>query len=314
MGWSVVGVAVFVRRLGPAWWTALALVVVLAGCGSLAGELGLGGGGAGPIGTPAAGGAGGASAVPVATSVGGVPAEGVSTPVSGTLYAMSPTATAYPTFTPVPTPTLTPTPVPTATPAPTSTPEPPRVETPLATPEALLEGTGATAVPGATTVVDAPSATPGGEEGSGALVEPTPVPEVYGQLYNAPVRLLAQSLMALQRADLPAYLKQGEWRRLPESAQVVSQRTPYVFWYVMFDVSEAPRDFRMDGWVRWLSYLGDLPPLVMHETSVRLSNREPLFYVGLGTDAGGLWRPGKYRMQFLDDRFDPVVEWDFEVR
>ena len=279
----------------PAWWLVAGLMALLAGCGSSGPAAGEAPAGGAPVGSSEGG-------PPLA----GAPAEPVGPPA--VLYGLSPTATAYPTFTPMPTATLTPTPRPTLTPAPTATPEPPRVEVPPATPE------GGLATPEAPAVPEDGETTPAAAGDGDAVDLPGGVPLDYGQLYNAPVRLLAQSLLPLQRPDVPDYLKRGEWQRLPESAQVVSQRTPYLAWYVVFDMSEAPMDFLMEGWVRWISFYPGLEPLVVHETGVRLAYNESLFYVGLGHEDGGRWRPGKYRVEFLDDRFDSVVDWDFEVR
>ena len=231
------------------------------------------------------------------------------------VYTPGPTATQWPTFTPVPTPTLTPTPmvvptrVPTSTLFPTSTPilspEPP-VSTLAVVPTPFVEG--ATVVPQPVETPPAVVETPEVE------VELTPSPTPYGKVWNHDFFFWQQSLFPLQSSVVPDYLNNREWEKLPRPAEFISRSTRYVIWVVVFDGSQADPDFVMNGFVRWTQ----LPPvgdsLVMLENPVELSPTFPFFYAGLGTDTPGFWMIGSYRVDLLDDRYEPVVGWTFEVR
>ena len=194
-----------------------------------------------------------------------------------------PTATPWPTFTPAPTATPVPTPVPTQRPAPTATPWP-RYS---AEPEATV---------------------PAGS------VPPVPAPTPYGKLQGGLVFLEKQALSAFWGGDLPDYLRGKEWDRMPEPARVVSTDTRYMLWVVVFDFTQAEPGYEMRGFVRWRSVPPGVAPVVMFETPITVSARSPFFYHGLGRDAPGVWRPGFYRVEFLDDRYQVVVDADFEVR
>ncbi len=221
---------------------------------------------------------------------------------SGWTYTPSPTSTAWPTFTPVPESTLAPvllsTPVPAPLPASTPGSVPAAVSTPVPAP--------ATARP--EPAVSGPESTP--------VPEPSPTP--FGKLPGAPAFFRQQSLFPLQESELPEYLQSGDFElqleQLPAPAEVISRVTRYVVWVVVFDLSRAPGDFVMDGYVRWIDLASGLEPLVMLESAVQLSRAQPLFYYGLGRDSTGFWNPGLYRLELLDGRYELVLDWTFEVR
>ena len=87
-----------------------------------------------------------------------------------------------------------------------------------------------------------------------------------------------------------------------------------MMWGVFFDTGEAEEDFEMVGIVRWVDRDTPLGELVMYESEVTISKEEPFFYSGLGDEGARLWRPGFYRVEFLDDRDILSVAWEFEVR
>ena len=200
----------------------------------------------------------------------------------GSVYVLPPTATPWPTFTPAPTPTAVLTPVPTQTSVPTATPWPRRSRGGIST--ALPEG--------------APT------------ISPTP----YGKLPRGEVYLEKQSLVAFWGGDLPDFLLAKEWDRMPDPVRVVSSDIPYLLWVVAFDFTQAEPGYAMPGFLRWLSVALGVESMVMFETPVTVSAESPFFYHGLGSDDGSIWNPGFYRVDLLDDRYQPVVHADFEVR
>ena len=232
---------------------------------------------------PGCGGAG--PEPPVGSPEGGGPPPGGA---AGS-YSQPSTATPWPTFTPVPTLTPVPAPAPTQTPLPTATLWPIR-------PSGLA---GLTLPPGDVAL------TPGAPG-----VPPTP----YGKLPDAWVFLDKQALTAFWGGPLPEYLQARQWDRLPAPVELVSTDTRYMLWVVVFDFRQAEPDYEMRGYVRWLNLLPDADPLVMFESPMTVSSASPFFFHGLGGDEPGLWSPGLYRVEFLDDRHRVVVDADFEVR
>ena len=217
------------------------------------------------------------------------PGPGFSTPSlsqaegePGLVHVSPPTATPWPTFTPAPSPTAVPTRAPTPRPAPTSTPWP-RYS------------------PGR--VAPVPSSV-------GTSIPPTP----YGKLHGGEVFLEKEVLVAFWGGDLPDYLQGRDWSRIPESVEVFPSDTHYVLWVVGFDFAQAEPGYEMEGFIRWRSVPPGVEPVVMFEDRVTVSASSPFFYRGLGRDDPGIWNPGFYRVEFLDDRYQVVVHADFEVR
>ena len=230
------------------------------------------------------------------------------------VYTPAPTATSWPTFTPVPT-TLTPTPVPTPalTLGPTLTPWPTLTSTPAPT---VVPTEVPTSVPDVSElsppVLGSP--TPGVVNTPEPTVDLTPSPTPYGKIWNDDFFFWQQSFFPLQSSEVPQYLNDNEWEKLPPPVDFVSRFSRFVIWVVVFDGSRADPDFVMNGFVRWI----EMPPgdesLIMLESPVELSVPAPFFYTGLGRASPGFWRVGNYRIELLDDRYEPVVGWNFEVK
>ena len=200
----------------------------------------------------------------------------------GPVHVFPPTATPWPTFTPVPTPTVVPTRMPTRQPAPTATPWP-------------------RYFPGR---VDPPSSASGGS---------TPTAP-YGKLHSGQVFLEKEALVVFWGGDLPDYLEDRDWDLMPESVKVVSSEIHYMLWVVAFDFTHAEPGYEMEGFIRWRSVPPGVQSIIMFEDQLTISAASPFFYRGLGDDAPGIWNPGFYRVEFLDDRYQVVVHADFEVR
>ena len=217
-----------------------------------------------------------------------------------------PTATYWPTFTPSPTATPTPMPTATPTPFPTDTPRPPRVLTPTPTVVVMAEPTptpGFEADPRFVPAAETPAVTP------------TPAPTPYGRLWSAPAHLEMQTLLPVRSVEALMELSAKSYDKLPSGERRFGSNTRYLLWVVKFDVTDAPEAFRMTGLVRWLNVTGRLAeqPLVVHQEAQTISKTEPGWWRALGEDLPGLWRPGSYRVEFWDDRDQPVVGWDFEI-
>ena len=123
-----------------------------------------------------------------------------------------------------------------------------------------------------------------------------------------------QSLFPMQRSAIPDFLVSGDPEQWPVPARVVSGGTRYVMWAVAFDTFAAPEDFEMEGFVRWTDVTPGYDPLIIRESPRRITRVESLLYTGLGRGTPGFWNPGSYRVEFLDDDFQSVVSWEFEVR
>ena len=229
-------------------------------------------------------------------------------PAPSWVYVPEATATTWPTFTPVPTVT----PAPTATPFPTVGPTATLAATviptlvPTAEPMEVLEvrATAEVIVVAEPVVAEIPEPT--------AALTPGPTP--YGKIWSDDFFFWQQSLFPLQTGDTPSYLVNREWDKLPRPVGFVSRLTKFVVWVVIFDGSRASDDFVMKGFVRWSETPDDRDSLIMLESAVTLSKEDPFFYTGLGTHTPGFWKIGKYRIELLDDRYEPVVGWTFEVR
>ena len=224
---------------------------------------------------------------------------------AGWEYTPSPTSTPWPTFTPVPTVAPTVTPRPTATPAPTFTPVPRSTAAPA---EVFMGNLDVTPVGGSDG---------GGDAGAGdgspvpTVVAPTPTP--YGAMGSAPVRFVKQSFFVTQVGEVPEYLRRGEFEKVPAPLRVVGEDSPYLVWFALFDLAGAPEDFVMEGLLRWWEESPGVPSLLVYEGRVRLSQDETLFYHGIGSESGGVWPSGTYRVEFVDNRGRLVVDWTFEV-
>ena len=195
-----------------------------------------------------------------------------------------PTATSWPTFTPVPTATLTPSPAPTMRPAPTATPWPrssPARKNPVA--------------------------------GEGEFPGPSPVPDG-SELERNNVFLAKQALLPFRGGELPDYLAEQDWDRMPSPSPLVSSDARYMLWVVAFDFTQASADYEVPGLIRWRSVPPGVEPVIMYEVPMTISAETPFFYHGLGRDDPGLWLPGFYRVEFLDGLREVVAYAEFEVR
>lgn len=217
-----------------------------------------------------------------------------------------PTSTLWPTFTPSPADTPTPVPTATPTPAPTDTPRPPRVLTPTPTVVVVVEPTPTPSFetdPRFVQAAETPSVTP------------TPAPTPYGRLWSAPAHLEMQTLLPVRSVEALLELSAKPYGELASGGRRFGSNTRHLLWVVKFDVADAPAAFRMTGLVRWLNVTGRLAeqPLVMFQEEQTVSKTEPGWWRALGEDLPGLWQPGSYRVEFWDDRDQPVVGWDFEI-
>ena len=241
------------------------------------------------------------------------------------LIAFPSTATPWPTFTPLPspTPTAAPTPGPTGddfvsldsrdrlvftpTPRPTAfldisaTLEPSVLA--LLTPVPFSENPSVAGVPVSTPVLTPfptrPPSTPFGRvdtSGEGAAV------------------FAAQSLFPVQGVDVPVGRLTGYIEDLPRSYRFIGQGTTMVVWAVIYDVSSVPEGWSMEGTVRWYDVSEGYEPLLMVQGPVALSSSAFMFWQGLRGEAGGLWQPGDYRVELLDESLEVVLFWEFEVR
>ena len=146
------------------------------------------------------------------------------------------------------------------------------------------------------------------------MVDLTPSPTPYGKIWSDDFFFWQQSFFPLQSTEVPQYLNDNEWEKLPAPVEFVSRFSRFVMWVVVFDGSRADPDFVMNGFVRWTEILPSGEPLIMLESPVELSVLAPFFYNGLGRQTPGFWRVGNYRIELLDDRYEPVVGWNFEVK
>ena len=233
-------------------------------------------------------------------------------------YVPPPSATPWPTFTPVPTPT----PRPVSTRAvvffPTSTPVPlaPLPPVPAATPTPVPEPSPS---PSPSPLPTRGPVPPGAVEISSGVVQdfppgPEPSPTPYGQIPGEEVYFVEQSLFPMQRTQMPEFLETGDHTQWPRPVRVVSRDTRYVMWALAFDTGRVPPDFELEGFVRWTDVSPGYEPLIMLESPRRVTRAERVVYAGLGRGTPGFWKPGRYRVEFLDDEFESVVSWDFEVR
>ena len=230
--------------------------------------------------------------------------------VPAPLYTPGPTATAYPTFTPLPTPTPTlpptntPWPTPTRTPLPTPLPTPTPAETEEPEPELTPSPTG-------------PAGTPGPTQ------EYLPIPTPFGRMDVDPdnpdddLYLVQQSLFPYQYSEPPEFLVRGDMSGLPQSEDFISRTTRYIYWVLYYEERGGglPEDWSMKGYWR-LTDLGTdiLPAFAMIEQPITITKEGPSFMVGIGKPTPGFWQQGRYRFDFMDDKFNEVAFWEFEVR
>ena len=146
------------------------------------------------------------------------------------------------------------------------------------------------------------------------LLFPTPTP--FGKLWSDDAYLVHQGFYPLQSSgQLPDYILDEAWHKLPLSFDTVLSSTPFALWVLVFDTVDAEDDWSMTGTVRWINLNPEgTSPVVMYETEQVVSKEDSYFVRGLGRDTAGFWSPGDYRVEFLDDRYGLVVDWDFRVR
>ena len=263
-----------------------------------------------------------------------VPVSVVQPLVAPGTFVPDSTATPWPTFTPMPVPTdatsgvLIQDSVPGGTgEAPSGvlvtgvgTPEPEVVVLPSPTPGRVALST-VTPVPAAPGVTVYPTVvTAGATQVIVPGTTPGPGPTPYGRLVPpgddgvGEVRFAHQTLFALQRPEIPLAFRTGIIEDLPGSASFVSQTSRFVIWVVVFDVSDAVPGWSMDGYVRWYNVNRGFDPLLMMERDVSVTHEAFMFFEGLGTELPGFWRPGQYKVQYLNEDYEEVVSWEFDVR
>ena len=146
---------------------------------------------------------------------------------------------------------------------------------------------------------------------------PRPGPTPYGRLVAnevGKVDLWYQTLFPLQTSNVPESYLTGLAEDLPRGVQYVSRNSRFVLWIVMFDVSQAPPGWKMNGYVRWYNVNSGYDPLLMLESEVYLDHETFMFYKGMGKDSPGFWRPGEYRTVLLNEDLEEVLSWEFDVR
>lgn len=227
-------------------------------------------------------------------------------------FEVLPTATPWPTFTPLPTATPTPTPYPTIF-VPTATPFPTAVPVETLVPEVVEVDVLEVGVPG-DGGDEGPAAGVGGKAAVLGVPEPTPSPTPFGKLWMDDYVFRGQTLVPLVNDDVPGYINDWDWAKFPKAAEVINRNTRFVLWVVGFDSSGAKPGFEMEGYVRWTDITPGREELVMHESRVQLSHGVTNFYRGLGRQTPGLWKTGRYKVEFLDNRGVVVVGREFRVR
>ena len=133
-----------------------------------------------------------------------------------------------------------------------------------------------------------------------------------------PIVLDRQTLFPLQSAVIPAEITdfdRSAWPA-PEPSRYISRQTPYVMWGFLYQFPEDYLDYAFEGAVRWWELLPELPPVLMYEEPVRLTDSSPGFLGGMAAkgNAPGLWRPGRYRVELVDGEFRTALHWEFSVR
>lgn len=264
-------------------------------------------------------GCGGAADAPAVAPVAGLVTV---VPVRTADYTPGPTATAWPTFTPGPTAApVTPAAdlarvIPgTPTPNPRHRGGPLLLGTPAAallTPEATVGlPVEPTAVPEPTVVAAvAPTVAPGV-----TLPPAAPTPTPFGLIREGgggEARFIEQSLFPLMVADLDPVVLDD----LPAPTDFISREARLVVWAVRYDMTYAPEDFALDGFVQWWD-MGPAEltePFVMLEEPMTITKEASLAWHGLGRQTPGFWQPGPYRVAFLDEEHEEVVSWSFVVR
>ena len=165
-------------------------------------------------------------------------------------------------------------------------------------------------------------------------------PEPHQKLPNYEVYVLNHNFIPTQSPQVPDNLLAANYTLWPPPMAVVSRDSNYLIWTVAFDVSREAEDFDIEGYARWLDVTNPNRPLLMLESPWRLrgdlengeqaiiprsdvvppegDTGEPKRFVyssaGLGREEPGLWQPGFYQVQFLDNRHEVLVDWNFEVR
>lgn len=267
----------------------------------------------------------------------GVQRVGGAPPVAPLLqYELPATATPWPTFTPVPTET----PVPggdagglgngVGIEEQTAEDEEFALLAPTVAPVALPEVRRVVKVAPFATVTPVPAlpevsrATPrptreGGSEESGDDSSAEGILD-YGRLPGGVAEFDRQVLFA---SDAPAVLpavQEGDFSQLGSSLKSVSARTRFLFWAIrwepeMVEEGEGSTDFEFRGWARLTGYLSRGETRFVYDGKVQtVRDEHPYVVVGWGTSDGQFWKPGRHRLEFLDDATEEViVEWEFMV-
>ena len=121
-------------------------------------------------------------------------------------------------------------------------------------------------------------------------------------------------MLPFRGGELPDYLAERDWNRMPSPSRVVSSDTRYMLWVVAFDFTQASPDYEVPGLIRWRSVPPGVDPVIMFEVPFTISAETPFFYHGLGRDDPGLWLPGFYRVEFLGALREVAAYAEFEVR
>lgn len=142
--------------------------------------------------------------------------------------------------------------------------------------------------------------------------------ELIWEEVELPIVLDRQTLFPLQSGVIPGEITEFEreaWP-VPEPARYISRQTPYVMWGFIYKFPEEHIDYVFDGYVRWWEVQQEYEPVLMFEEVVELTDLSPGYLGGLSAKGGvpGLWRPGEFRVELVDQQYRTALHWEFWVR
>lgn len=142
----------------------------------------------------------------------------------------------------------------------------------------------------------------------------------YGQLPGGVAVFDRQVLFASDVPEVLPSVREGDFSQLGSSLKSVSARTRFLFWAVRWEPEaleegEGSTDFEFRGWARLTGYLSRGETRFVYDGKVQtVRDEHPYVVVGWGTPDGQFWKPGRHRLEFLDDLTEEViVEWEFTV-
>ena len=142
----------------------------------------------------------------------------------------------------------------------------------------------------------------------------------YGQLPGGVAVFDRQVLFASDTPEVLPSVREGDFSQLGSSLKSVSARTRFLFWAVRWEPEaleegEGSTDFEFRGWARLTGFLSRGETRFVYDGKVQtVRDEHPYVVVGWGTPDGQFWKPGRHRLEFLDDATEEViVEWEFTV-